>query len=320
MKHFGNAVRTAFAATTLVFSALGAQAADYPGKPVNYVIPFAPGGESDVTARHQQPYFKELFGQDLVIEYKTGGGGAVAWSQLNGYAGDGHTWMGINLPHIVIQPLQKDVGYVTEDIVPVYFFHYTPDAIVVHKDSPFSTLKDLVDHAKKNPASLTLSGTGKGTVNHIAQVRFDRLADIKTTYVPFNGTAAASTALIGKHVEAQWGFTSVGAQYPDQVRLLAVALEERHPGFPDVPTFKELGYDLVSGAYRGIAVPKSTPESVRRQVSDAIDRINRNPEFRKRLESDGMALLDIGYDKAAEFLAEQARIYDQVAREAGVVN
>lgn len=319
MKVLNNFLTTVFLAATVVVSSAGAQAGDYPEKPVNYIIPFSPGGESDVTARHQQPFFKELFGQDLVIEYKTGGGGAVAWSQLNEYEGDGYTWMGINLPHIVIQPLQKDVGYVTEDLTPVYFFHYTPDAIVVSVDSPFKTLKDLVDYAAANPGSVTLSGTGKGTVNHIAKVRFDKLAGIQTTYVPFNGTAAASTALLGKQVEAQWGFTSVGAQYPDQVRLLAVALDERHPAFPDVPTFKELGYDLVSGAYRGIAVPKSTPEKVRKQVSDAIDRINKDPEFRKRLENDGMALLDIGYDEAPEFLAEQARIYSQVARDAGVI-
>ncbi len=112
----------------------------FPDKSVDYIIPFGPGGESDISARLQQPVFKKKFGQDLVIYYKPGGGGAVGWAQLNGMAGDGYTIMGINLPHIVLQPAQKDVGYKTDDLSPIYWFHYTPDAIVVPADSPFKTL------------------------------------------------------------------------------------------------------------------------------------------------------------------------------------
>ena len=100
-----------------------------PAKPVNYVIPFGPGGESDITARHQAPFFKKLYGEDLIISYKPGGGGAVGWAQLNKMKGDGYNIIGINLPHIIIKPQQKDVGFKTEDITGVYMFHYTPDAI-----------------------------------------------------------------------------------------------------------------------------------------------------------------------------------------------
>src|SRR3546814_7091962 len=95
---------------------------------------------------------------------------------------------------------------------------------------------------------------------------FDLLAGGKTTYVPFKGTGAAVTALLGKQVAAEWGYTSVGASHRDQVRMLAVATDERHPQFPDVPTFKELGIDMSSGAYRGVAVPESTPEELRKQI------------------------------------------------------
>ncbi|MBI2978777.1 MAG: tripartite tricarboxylate transporter substrate binding protein, partial [Rhodospirillales bacterium] len=138
--------------------AFAGTAAAFPEKPISYIIPFGPGGESDVTARHQQPFFKKMFGQDLVISYKPGGGGAVGWAQLNSLKGDGYTMMGINLPHTVVQPLQKDVGYKTDDLVPIIYFHYTPDAIVVKADSPFKTLKDLVDFGKKSPGKLTFSG------------------------------------------------------------------------------------------------------------------------------------------------------------------
>ena len=103
---------SALVLSTSVVTAAGP--GDYPDKPVNYIIPFGPGGESDITARHQQPTFKKLFNEDLIISYKPGGGGAVGWSQLNGMKGDGYTIMGINLPHIVIKPKQKNVGFTTE--------------------------------------------------------------------------------------------------------------------------------------------------------------------------------------------------------------
>ncbi|MGD1878717.1 MAG: Bug family tripartite tricarboxylate transporter substrate binding protein [Kiloniellaceae bacterium] len=324
MKTFASRTFMSLAGAALTALSLGlagpaaAQSA-YPDKPVSYIIPFGPGGESDITARHQQAFFQKMFGQELVVEYKPGGGGAVGWSQLNDHKGDGYTWMGVNLPHIVIQPLQKDVGFKTDDITTVYMFHYTPDAIVVRKDSPFKTLQDLVDYAKANPAKTTFSGSGKGTANHIAQIRFDQMAGIKTTYVPFKGTGAAVTALLGDQVAAEWGYTSVGAKQGDQVRMLAVAMDERHPMFPDVPTFKELGFDLASGAYRGVAVPKSTPEALRKQISDMIGQINADPEFRKRLENDGMAMLDVDYEHMDAFMAKMTETYAAAAKEAGVL-
>lgn len=293
--------------------------AEYPEKPISYIIPFGPGGESDITARHQQPFFKEKFGQDVVISYKPGGGGAVGWAQLNGIKGDGYTMMGTNLPHIIVKPLQKDVGFKTDDVTNVYMFHYTPDAIVVTKDSPFKTLQDVIDYAKENPGKLTLSGSGKGTANHLAQIRFDDMAGVKSTYVSFKGTGKAVAALLGDQVKASWGYTSVGAKHSEQVRLLAVAMEARHPKFPEVPTFKELGFDLVSGAYRGIAVPKSTPEAVRVKLSEMIGQINADPEFRKRMENDGMALLDVDYAGMNGFMKEMEAVYGKAAREAGII-
>lgn len=304
-----------------IFSVIAsaASAQDYPSKSVNYVIPFGPGGESDITARHQQSFFKKLFGQDLIISYKPGGGGAVGWAQLNKMKGDGYNIIGINLPHIIIKPQQKDVGFKTEDITGVFMFHYTPDAIVVNADSDFKTLADMIDYAKENPGKLTFSGSGKGTANHLAQIRFDKMAGIKTTYVAFKGTGKAVAALLGNQVKGEWGYTSVGATQAEKVRMLAVAMEERHPTFPDVPTFKELGFDLVSGAYRGIAVPKSTPEDVRQKLSEMIGEINADPEFRSRMENDGMALLDVDYAGYPAFIKKMEDIYIEAAREAKII-
>jgi len=304
-----------------IFSLTGSLvlADDYPSKSVNYVIPFGPGGESDITARHQQSFFKKLFGQDLVISYKPGGGGAVGWAQLNKMKDDGYNIMGINLPHIIIKPQEKAVGFTTEDIAGVYMFHYTPDAIVVNKDSEFKTLADLIDYAKKNPGKLTFSGSGKGTANHLVQLRLDKMAGMKTTYVAFKGTGKAVAALLGNQVKAEWGYTSVGANQAEKVRMLAVAMEKRHPKFPDVPTFKELGFDLVSGAYRGIAVPKSTPEEIKVKLSEMIAQINADPEFRAKMENDGMAMLDVDYKGYNAFIDEMSTIYLEAAREANII-
>ena len=293
--------------------------AGYPEKSVNYVIPFGPGGESDITARHQQAFFKGKFGEELVISYKPGGGGAVGWSQLNRMTPDGYNIMGINLPHIIVKPQQKDVGFKTDEIAGVYIFHYTPDAIVVKNDSPFKTLQDLIDYAKANPRKTTFSGSGKGTANHLAQVRFDKMAGIQTTYVAFKGTGKAVTALLGSQVKAEWGYTSVGAKHADKVRMLAVAMDERHPKFPDVPTFKELGFDLVSGAYRGIAVPKDTPKELQQKLSDMIGKINADPAFKEKMENDGMALLDIDKDEYPAFIDKMTNVYLNAAREGGIL-
>src|SRR5690606_2872018 len=121
MKTFASLAAAVVAAASLGL-ATPAVAQSYPEKPINYIIPFGPGGESDITARHQQAFFGKMFGKELVIEYKPGGGGAVGWSQLNDYQGDGYTWMGVNLPHIVVQPMEKDVGYKTDDLTIVYMF------------------------------------------------------------------------------------------------------------------------------------------------------------------------------------------------------
>lgn len=314
-------IRTILAAAGLAaLTAIPAAAQSWPSGNVEYIIPFGPGGESDITARLQQPFFADKFGQQLVVSYKEGGGGAVGWSQLNDMAADGSVIMGINLPHIVIQPLTGNVGYQTDDVTAVHWFHYTPDAILVNASSDFQTLQDLIDHAKANPKQVIFSGSGKGTANHLAQVNFDRLTGVETTYVPFQGTGASVTALLGNQVTAQWGYTTVASQQGDAVRMLAVAMEERHPAFPDVPTFRELGIDLVGGAYRGIAVPSGASEDVRKAVADAVAAINADEAFRKKMVDGGFALVDVAYGPDMDaFMAERKELYTAAAKAAGVV-
>lgn len=297
----------------------GIAVAAYPEKTINYIIAFGPGGESDVSARLQEPFFKSLTGQTVAIQYKAGAGGAAAWSQINSAPGDGYTIIGTNLPHIILQPMQKDVGYKTSELANVYWFHFTPDAIMVHTESPFKTLEDMIAAAKKAPGTITFTGSGTNSSNHLAQQRFDKLAGIKTTYIPSKGTGESNTSLLGKHVSGAWSYTTVGLQLGNQVRCLAVAMDKRHPALPNCPTFKEKGFDLTGGAYRGIAVPNTAPKATQQAVSDLIGRINKDPAFVKAMEDKGFAMVDVGLDGMAAFMAERQKEYEAIAREMGIV-
>ncbi|WP_432415161.1 tripartite tricarboxylate transporter substrate binding protein [Chromohalobacter israelensis] len=307
-------------AATFAGLATAAGVEDFPDRNIQYIIPFGPGGESDISARLQQKYFQEITGQQLIIQYMAGGGGAVGWSQLNEMDGDGYTIMGTNLPHIILKPMGKDPGFKTEDLKNFYYFHYSPDALIVRNDSPFETLDDLIAAAKEAPGSVTVSGSGTQSANDIANRRFESLADVKTTYIPFKGTGAAVTALLGGQVQAEWGYTTTAANHDDKVRVLAVAAEHRHPLFPDAPTFKELGYDMTGGAYRGMAVPKDTPDEVTQKLSSLFQQVNQNPEFRKKMQDLGFVLIDVPYVQLNDFMAERRAEYEQVAREMGIID
>ena len=293
--------------------------AAYPDKPVQYVIPFAPGGESDIAARFQAQTFRDKYKQDMIVVNKAGAGGGLAWSQMNSMPGDGYTIVGVNLPHIVLQPLEGVVNFKTEDVTPVYFFHYTPDAIVVSADSPFKTMADLVKAARDKAEAVTIAGSGTNSANHIAQVRFDRELKVKTTYVPFKGTGDMVSSILGNHVSAAMSYSTLAIQQKGKMRMLAVATEKRLPQFPDVPTFKELGFDWVDGAYRGIGVPKSTPPEIRKQVSDVMDAINKDPELRKKMVDGGFEVTDIPLEQMPAFMKARTAEYMNSAKSLGLV-
>jgi putative tricarboxylic transport membrane protein len=298
--------------------ALPARAA-YPEKPVRYIIAFAPGGESDIAARLQQGVWRKKFSQELVIESKPGAGGALAWSQLNGFPGDGYTIMGTNLPHIVLQPLEGNVQYQTDDITNVNFFNYTPDGIVVRNESPFKTYQDFVAAAKASPGTLNLAGSGSNSANHAAHARLNGALGIKTTYVAFKGTGDLLSSLLGGHVDGAMSYSSLAVAQKGKTRLLAVATPARLSYFPDTPTFRELGLDWVDGAYRGVGMPKSTPEDMRRRISDIFSEIGRDPDFRRQMTEQGLEIVDIGYDKMAPFIEERKKAYLSAARLLGLL-
>jgi tripartite-type tricarboxylate transporter receptor subunit TctC len=311
--------------TLLMLSALMLSAASvvtqaaYPEKNIQYIIAFAAGGESDIMARWQQTVFRKNYKNELLVVNKPGAGGGIAWSQLNSLSADGYSIVGCNLPHIVLQPLEGQVQYKTEDITPAYWFHYTADALIVAADSPYKTFADLVKAAKADPGKLTFAGSATYSANHVAHEKFNQFADVKTTYVPFKGTGDMIQSIIGKHVSGAMSYVPLAMQQRQRMRMLAVALDKRHPAFPDVPTFKELGYKWVDGAYRGVAVPKSAPREVIKKVSDLMAELNKDPDILKWMAEGGFEVVDVPFDKNAAFMKELSVGYLQAAKRMGLL-
>jgi tripartite-type tricarboxylate transporter receptor subunit TctC len=303
----------------LAFSIGSAFAQPVIDKQIQYIIPFPPGGESDVVARIQADIAMKKFNQSMIVINRAGAGGATVWSQLNNYPADGTNIIGVNIPHTILQPLQEGIQYKTADINAIYYYHFTPDALMVSADSPYKTFQDFVAAAKKDPGKLTLAGSAQFSANHMATERLNKLAGIKVEYVPFKGTGDLISSLIGMHVSGAMGYLPLAIQQKGKVRTLAIATEKRHPALPDVPTFKELGLNWVDGAYRGVAMPKSTPMALQEKMSDFIAKLNADPEAKKRLEDSGFVLVDIPVNKVPGFVKEKTPLVMEDAKNAGMI-
>jgi tripartite-type tricarboxylate transporter receptor subunit TctC len=290
-----------------------------PEKNVLYWQAFPAGGESDIAARHQQLVLKKKCPAiETIVQYKPGAGGGLLWAQLNNLPADGFNVAGINLPHIVFQPLEGEVQYRTEDITPVFWFHYTPDALVVPEASPYRSLADFVKAAKAAPGKMSLGGSGLNSANHAAHERLDAVFGVKTIYVPYKGTGDMTTAVLGSQIDGAMSYTAFAINNKGKVRALAVAMEQRHPLLPDVPTFRELGVDWVDGAYRGIGVPKNTPPEARRRLSELWAALNSDPEMKALAAKSGFELINVGSEQMDAFMKDKIRVYTDGAKALGL--
>lgn len=290
-----------------------------PDKNIQYWQAFPPGGESDLSARHQQVVLKKKCAAiETIVQYKAGAGGALMWSQMNSLPNDGLNIVGVNLPHIVFQPIEGQVQYKTSDVTPVYWFHYTPDLLVVPSTSPIKTFAEFVAAAQKDPGKLSLGGSGLNSANHAAHERLNATFKIKTIYVPFKGTGDMTTSVLGAQVDGAMTYTTFALVNSTRVRALAIAIEKRHPLLPDVPTFKELGVNWIDGAYRGIGVPKSTPPEARKRLSDLWATLNNDPEMKDLASKNGFELVNIGVEQMDAFMRERTQLYTEGAARLGL--
>ncbi len=306
MKH---AMKKAAAAALIGAGAMtlaGPTLAEYPEKPVKMIVAFGAGGSTDTMARIFAQYLGEELGQRFVVENRPGAGGEIGWISLANAAPDGYTIGLINAPAIEVYPITRPetIGYSLDDFRPLINVVTDPGVLAVAADSPYQTLDDLVAAAKENPGEITVSHEGVGGDDHLAALTFADEAGIELNFVSFSGNAEATAALLGGHIDAFEGnMSEVAAQVNDgAVRALAVWSDDRMPQIPDVPTGIEQGYDVISAASRGIAVPAGTPDEIYQTLLDASQEVVQNPEFLKELGNLNMPVTPIVGEDFEAFL------------------
>ena len=291
-------------------------AADFPKGPINYIIPFNAGGQSDVEARLQQPNLEKTLGVPIVVTYMPGAGGALAWTKFVQMKPDGYNVCGINIPHIILQPLsQKDANFKPEDLKPLCIFESTPIGLAVKKDSKINTLKDFIDYAKANPGKITVGISGKLSGHHMASLQFEKMANIKLTLVTFTGAAPQVTALLGGHIEAIWGNSSDLVGYGTDMKVLAIGTEKRMEALRNVPTFEEQGMRFYPRIDRGVAVPKDTPAEITAKLERAFLDTVKMEEYHSKIVKAGFVPLVLNGQQAVKYISEQSEIFKKLLAE-----
>jgi tripartite-type tricarboxylate transporter receptor subunit TctC len=228
---------------------------------------------------------EKFLGQPFIMTNNGGGGGSVAMAILAKEKPDGNYLAGCSSTSLIRIPQFRTVPYTHEDFVPIMHFGAPPSGLVVRADSPWKTLKEFVEYAKKNPGKVTYSSMGIGSPMHLAMEFIAKQEGIEWTHVPYPGSGPAFIALLGGHVTAQSGSSESFPHVREgTIRLLATHHEKRWKSFPDVPTLRELGYDFINESVFMFAAPKGTPLSVVRKLDEAFRKGMENPEFIKTME------------------------------------
>jgi len=262
-------------AALLACVALSAAAQDYPTHPVTMVVPFPPGGVADITARPVAEAMGRFLQQPVIVENKAGAGGGVGMQYVARARPDGYTVL-LALSSISIIPeadkiLGRDPMFALNQLVPIARFTADPTVLAVRADSPWKSVKDLVEAAKAAPGSIPYGSSGNYGTMHVPMEMFSGSANVKMLHVPFTGAGPAVVALLGGQVQAlSTGPSSVmGHIKAGKVRVLATWGESRHPALPDVPTLKELGYDAQFSQWTGLFVPAGTPDAAVAKLREA---------------------------------------------------
>ncbi|PRD40611.1 C4-dicarboxylate ABC transporter substrate-binding protein [Phyllobacterium phragmitis] len=305
------------AATTAIITPAFAQDASYSAADeINVMQGFKAGGGSDALAQLVQPFLAEELGVNFVNQYIPGATGAIAWTQLAKQTRpDGATVSITNTPMLTTNYIMNpSITYTVDEITPIANVVTDPGVAVVAKDSPFKTFEDFVKAAKDNPGTITVGNSGVGGDDFFTSLIFEKAAGVKLQKVPFEGDGPSWTAAMGGKIDAS--FTNVGVAYPQvkegNLRALAVFTEKRLPELPDVPTARELGYELVAGSSRGYSGPGDFPEEARQQFIDGLRRVTENPKFQDAAKAQAMNIDFIAGDKYRDFLKKQEAEYTQL--------
>ncbi|MHB1133090.1 MAG: Bug family tripartite tricarboxylate transporter substrate binding protein [Chloroflexota bacterium] len=292
----------------------------YPTKTINMIIPLAAGGGPDATFRVLASEAEKHLGQKIAIINRAGPGGTVGVGELVQAAPDGYTIGMAAVAMLNIQPYLQDVPFKgPEDVMPIVQADEAPMVLYVKADSPHKTLKDFVDAAKKDPGKITVGNVG-GSYNipHVDLVLFEKLAGVKLNIVPY-GTADHTPAVLGGTIVASTGQVAAMTQFvkAGQVRALGVFLPQRSPALPDVPTFKEQGYDVVEAPYEFVIAPKGISKEVKDKLVDAFAKAAQSQAFKEYGAKSGVVVSFADNATLTKKLSDDAAKYKKMIDDAG---
>jgi tripartite-type tricarboxylate transporter receptor subunit TctC len=302
----------------LPLSAAGA-AEKFPSKPIELIVPFAAGGSTDVLARLASKYAPNYFDKPLVVVNKPGGGGVTGTEGVVRSKPDGYTlYFGYGSGHDLVMPHFQKLPFKTfEDLIPVSRLSVHSVVVIIRADAPYKTFKEFIDWGKKKDQVTASVSTKAGSVDITFQA-IGKASGLKMVTIPFRGGAEAVTAIVGSQ-------TDCGGNHPSEIishikakRLIpiAVALEQRDSAIPDVPTFKELGYNVVTvGSVKGVAAPKGTPLEVIQYLSERFKKVCDDPEFLKSMRDIGQPVMYLGPADFGKYLQAGFEQYGKLIKE-----
>jgi tripartite-type tricarboxylate transporter receptor subunit TctC len=290
---------------TVVFGLSLAWGDEYPSKPINFLIPFGAGGSADVMGRTLATGTEPYLGQPIVPINKPGAGGGIMYTALKAAKPDGYT-VGWNSTSILTTTNIGNVPFKYDAFDYVCRIGFTAMPLAVRKDAPWKNFKEFVDYAKKNPGKIKIGNAGTGSGTHLTAVLLEKETGIKVVHVPL-GAKRRIPSLLGGEVEAICvPLPEVAPQIEGgQARLLIMPTEKRDPMFPDIPTAKELGYPVVMELFRGISMPKGTPQDIINKLADAFKKGADDANFKKIAKKTGFNISFMGNKEFEEYLKVQ---------------
>lgn len=292
-------------------------------KPLRIVVPFAPGGGQDATARLLVPKLTEFTGQPVVVDNRPGGAGIIAAETTLKAPADGHTLYLASTTFVVTPSLRKTLPFDTvKDFAPVMRISSSPGTLCVHPSLPVRSVKELVQMAKSKPGQITFGSSGVAGNSHLSGELFKTLAGVNIVHVPYKGSAPAMTALVGG--EIGMGFSNVITTLPlvkaGRLKMLAVTTPKRSALLPDLPTIAEAGVaGFENTIWNGVVVHAATPKAIQAALHEAITRAVESPEVKDKLTLDGAEPF-IGDTPAAygAFIAAEIAKWGKIVRTAGI--
>lgn len=296
--------------------------AAYPEKPIRLVVPFPPGGITDVLARNLAHHAQQAMGQTMIVDNRAGGSGVIGTDAVAKSAPDGYTVLLAAIGQAVVNPhLLKKLPYNAADIKPVSLIAQGPNVLVVNASSPYKTLADLLNAAKKAPETITFGSYGNGSSPHLAAAMLSERTGARFTHIPYKGSSPAMNDLLGG--QTAFMFDSLITSLPNlkagKLRALAITSNARNPLIPNVPTFAEAGvanFSMLS--WYGIFVPGKTPADVVARLNSEIADFARAPAIRKQFADQGLELVSSSPADYAGFLVAEDRKWSAVIRQANI--